>query len=156
MDKTGPNHCIINSRKGTQRKMDKLLFTAWFVSLPFLMLSCKISNIRWQFQQSVSVGSLCPAQFERVKILYLIFCWFFLPVVEKLAFLGNFFLRGLPVICRQNNILFIPLSVCSTISMEAARASSSWKPTLSCCFVSFHSFTPSYRSAGFLPFFMTV
>ena len=44
--KTGPNRCILNSRKGTQRKMDKLPFTAWSVSLVFLMRSCQIANIR--------------------------------------------------------------------------------------------------------------
>ena len=40
--KTSPDYCIINSRKGTQRKMDELLFTAWFVSLAFLMCHVKL------------------------------------------------------------------------------------------------------------------
>ena len=60
---------------GTQRKMDKLLFTAWFVSLAFLILSCKIANIHRKPASdtaptvSESVRSLRPTQFERVKNL---------------------------------------------------------------------------------------
>ena len=64
---------IINSRKVTQRKMDKLPFTAWFVSLVFFMRSCKIANIRRKpicdTAPAVSdcVGSPRPTQFERVN-----------------------------------------------------------------------------------------
>ena len=75
--KTGPNHCIINSRKGTQNKMDKLLFTAWFVSLAFLMLSCNMANNRQKptsdIAPTVGESDGCPrvTQFERVNWLNL-------------------------------------------------------------------------------------
>ena len=70
--KTSPDCCMINSRKGTQRKMDKLPFTACFVSL---MLSCKIANIHWKPASdtaptvSESAGSPHPTQFERVNCI---------------------------------------------------------------------------------------
>ena len=35
-------------RREPKGKMNKLPFTAWFVSLTFLMLSCKIANIHWK------------------------------------------------------------------------------------------------------------
>ena len=53
--------------------MDKLTFTARFVSLAFFMLSCKIANIHQKpdFDTaptvSDSVGSLRLTQFERVN-----------------------------------------------------------------------------------------
>ena len=42
--KNATDRCIITSSKGTQGKMDKLTFTARFVSLAFFMLSGKIAN----------------------------------------------------------------------------------------------------------------
>ena len=47
------------------------------------------------------------------KILYLIFVDFFYLLVKRWPW--AIFFRGLPVICRQNNILFIPLSVCAAL-----------------------------------------
>ena len=62
--KTSPNCCISNSRKGTQRKMDKLPFTAWFVSLVFSCCHVKLqpsigSPLTIQLQQSVRVSEGC-------------------------------------------------------------------------------------------------
>ena len=78
--KTSPNHFISSSIQGSEhkRKMDQLLFTAWFVHL---LVSCHVklktsigkwkpaSNTAPSPTASESVGSLCPIQFERVNCL---------------------------------------------------------------------------------------
>ena len=77
--KTSPKCFIINLRKGTQRKMDKLLFTAWFVHLHVLCCHVKLQTSvrKWKLASNTapsptvgeSIGSLCPIQFERVNCL---------------------------------------------------------------------------------------
>ena len=58
-------------------KWDKLLFTAWFMSLAFLMLSCNITKKRQKPASDTAptvnenVGSPFPTQFERVNWLNL-------------------------------------------------------------------------------------